>query len=205
MVYLGYEIHLQSFTRICPFVVELCRNWVKMSTLNYGAFFIGFLYLFFSKYNLFRLQNTPTKFREESTQPSHDRSGDWLLDLAIDRHVRRLTNTTHFSTHTSQCCPSQRLTPDQAHLILAHSTRPAIVELCRNWMKISTLSFPVCFSLDFFNFFLLNTIYLGYEICLQIFVRIHPAVVELCRDWVIMSYLLFMVHFLSDSFTFFFC
>ena len=54
MIYLGYEIHLQSFTRIRPFVVELCRNWMKMSTLYYGAFFIGFLFpnIFYLDYKI---------------------------------------------------------------------------------------------------------------------------------------------------------
>ena len=45
---------------------------------------------------------------------------------------------------------------------------------------MSIMTFLVCV---FFIFFLLNAIYLGYEILLQIFTEFCSAVVKLCEKW----------------------
>ena len=80
---------------------------------------------------------------------------------------------------------------------------PAVVGLCKRWVEMSTLYFPVQFLMDFFKIFFLNTIYIGYKICLQSFTRIHPAIIQLCTSWVKMSTLRFPVHFYWISLIFF--
>ena len=50
------------------------------------------------------------------------------------------------------------------------------------WKLVENVSmaFYGAFLIGFLNFFLLNMIYLAYEICVQNFVRLRPAVVKLC-------------------------
>ena len=66
------------------------------------------------------------------------------------------------------------------------------------------MTFLVRFLSVFFNFFLLNAIYLGYKICLRSFASLWSVYVELCGSCVKMPVLHFRVCFLSDFFHFFF-
>ena len=59
------------------------------------------------------------------------------------------------------------------------------------------------FLARFLWFFLLNAIYLGYEILLQSFTEFRSAVVKLCEKWLKMSIMTFLVRFLSVFFDFF--
>ena len=50
------------------------------------------------------------------------------------------------------------------------------------WKLVGNLSMAIygAFLIRFLYFFLLNTIYSGYEICLQIFVMMRQVIVKLC-------------------------
>ena len=80
-----------------------------------------------------------------------------------------------------------------------------IIKICKTWLKMSNLTFLVRFLSVFYNFFLLNAIYLGYKIRLRSFARLRSVYVELCGSCVKMPVLHFRVCFLSDFFHFFFC
>jgi hypothetical protein len=51
------------------------------------------------------------------------------------------------------------------------------------------IAYLVRFLSDFFNFFLLNVIYLGYEVLLRSFAWLRSVVVELCGKWFKMALL----------------
>ena len=90
---------------------------------NFWCVFYWISLVFFAKYYLFRLRNTPTKFREA----------------------------------TISICG-------------------VMWKLCQN----ASIAIQGAFLIGFLSFFLLNIIYLGYEIWLQSFVRLHQVIVKLC-------------------------
>ena len=73
------------------------------------------------------------------------------------------------------------------------------------WKLVENLSMGIsgAFLIGFLWFFLLNKIYLAYEICLQSFARLRPAVVKLYGNWWKFSTWKFLVHFLLVFFDFF--
>ena len=73
------------------------------------------------------------------------------------------------------------------------------------WKLVENLNMEIssAFLIDFLCFFLLNTIYLAYEICLRGFARLRPAVVKLYGNWWKFSTWKFLLHFLSVFFDFF--
>jgi hypothetical protein len=47
VIYIGYEILLQSFARLCYVVVEICEKWLKMALLPYLVCFSTDFFTFF--------------------------------------------------------------------------------------------------------------------------------------------------------------
>ena len=78
-----------------------------------------------------------------------------------------------------------------------------VIKICKTWLKMSNLTFLVRFLSVFYKFFLLNAVYLGYEILLQSIMEFRSSVVKLCEKWLKMSIMTFLVHFLSVFFDFF--
>ena len=149
VIYLVYEILVQSFTEFRSAVVKLCEKWV-VENANHdisGAFLVRFLWFFFLNviylgYEI--LLQSFTEFRSAVVKlcekwgvenANHDISGAFLV-----RFLWFFLLNAIYLGYKIRLRSFARL-------------RSVYVELCGSCVKMPVLHFRVCFLSDFFHFF----------------------------------------------------